>query len=285
MGKLSIILSLSVFFLVSCKTKIDFEKTDSGLEYYFVEKNDTTAKPNIGDALVLNMKIIWNDSLIFDTREIGVDYRLHLKEFSKGEIYEGLSMMHIGDSAIFRVDAFNFYQITAKIPAPSCLKKDDKLTFYVRLLKIMSPEDIKREIERKNRMKLKNEQALLQEYLQTNNIEQSPLESGLYYIKIEKGYGPKPEIGDSVTVHYKGKLTNNQPFDSSFKRGEPYTFLYGDTTLIQGWTEGIGLMNEGGVAQLIIPSTLAYGKEGAGYVIPPYSTLVFEIHLLEVKKN
>ncbi len=276
---------LILLFIISCKSKEKFDTTENGLEYHFVEESDTARQPQYGDAVVLNMKIVWNDSLIFDTKEIGVDYRIELKKPSEGSIYEGLAMMHLGDSAIFSVDAFDFYQVTADLPVPTCIKKDDKLKFYVRLLDIMTQEDIEKEIARIDRMKLKNEKDLLQDYLYANNISQSPVSSGLYYIEEKEGYGIKPELGDSVTVHYEGKLINNQPFDSSIKRNKPFKFLYGDTTLIKGWTEGIGMMKQGGVAKLIIPSNLAYGKVGAGNLVPPYATVIFEVHLLNVKKN
>lgn len=285
MTKLTYLLSSISILILSCNSSIKFDKTADGLEYYFVEKNDTAQMPQIGNALELDMQIYWNDSLLFDTRELGVIYRLELLPPYSGRLHEALAMLHCGDSAIFKIDAFNFYQITADLQAPSCIKKDDKLFFYVRLHNILTQEDIEREEERIDRMKRKNELSLLQDYLKINEMEIEPTPSGLYYTSIKEGNGVKPQPGDSVTVHYEGKFINNQPFDSSIKNNEPFTFMYGDTSFIKGWTEGIGMMKKGGVAQLIIPSTLGYGKEGAGYVIPPYSTLIFEIYLLDVKKN
>ncbi len=285
MNRIIYISSIIIILITSCKSKIKFKKSNSGLEYYFVSENDTAKSPTIGDALVLNMQIYWDDSLLFDSREISSVYRLQLKDSSSGCLHEGLAMMHLNDSAIFKISAFDFYQITADLPMPNCVKKDDKLYFYVKLMQILTPEDIQREIDRQDRMQLKNEQSLLRDYLRLSEIFIDPTQSGLYYIETKKGTGLKPEIGDSVTVHYEGKLITNQPFDSSIKRNQPFTFLYGDTSLIAGWTEGISYMQQGGVAQLIIPSTLAYGKDGLGSVIPPYSTLIFDIYLLKVKKN
>lgn len=275
-----------LLFLSSCKDQLNFQTTDSGLEYAFVEENTSNLLPKVGDGLVVDMKFYWNDSLLFDTREVALDYRIQLSESPRdGSIYEGFAMMHIGDSAIFKVDAYEFYQLTSAIPSPDCIHKGDKLVFYVRLINIMTAEDIQREFDRIERMKLKNEQDLLNDYLTSNDIDLDAKGSGIYINKIKKGTGKTPQIGDSITLHYEGTLINNEPFDSSIMRGEPFSFVYGDSTLIKGWTEGIGMMKEGGKATIIIPSNLAYGARGVGEVIPPYSTVIFEITLLKVKRN
>jgi len=284
MIKHSYILLSFILVIFSCKSKIEYSSTPTGLDYYFITHNDTAAKPEIGDALVLNMQIFWNDSLLFDTRELGITYRLELLPSTNGNLHEGLSMMNLGDSVIFRIDAFNFYQITAELAAPSCVKKGDKLTFHVSLMDILTPEDIQVEENRIDRMKIKNELSLLQDYLNLHEIDATPQANGLYYIETKKGTGPQPKPGDSVTVHYEGKFINNQPFDSSIGN-DPFTFKYGDSIFFTGWTQGIGMMKKGGTATLIIPSSLGYGKFGAGYVVPPYSTLIFDIYLIDVKRN
>lgn len=105
-------------------------------------------------------------------------------------------------------------------------------------------------------------------------------ESGLQYEVIEEGSGPSPEASDRVTVHYTGTLIDGTVFDSSRERGEPATFALNQ--VIPGWTEGLQLMNEGGHYKFYIPSDLAYGERGAGDVIEPGSTLIFDVELLEV---
>jgi len=105
-------------------------------------------------------------------------------------------------------------------------------------------------------------------------------ESGLQYEVISPGYGPQPSVQDMVKVHYKGSLIDGTEFDSSYSRGEPIEFpLYG---VIQGWTEGLQLMNTGSKFRLFIPSDLGYGPEGHGPQIPPNSTLIFEVELLDI---
>ena len=103
------------------------------------------------------------------------------------------------------------------------------------------------------------------------------------YEILEKGNGPKPTKGQQVSVHYAGFLLNGQKFDSSFDRHDPIQIAIGTGQVIRGWDEGIMLLNEGSTARLIIPSNLGYGPQGAGGVIPPNATLIFDVELMDVK--
>ncbi len=107
-------------------------------------------------------------------------------------------------------------------------------------------------------------------------------DSGLRYKIIQKGSGVQAEKGKSVSVHYEGSLDNGQVFDSSYRRKDPITFTLGIGQVIQGWDEGIALLQEGDKARFVIPSYLGYGERGAGGVIPPNATLVFDVELVKV---
>lgn len=108
-------------------------------------------------------------------------------------------------------------------------------------------------------------------------------ESGLRYKLIQTGSGAKAEKGKKVSVHYKGQLSDGQVFDSSYDRRQPIDFTLGIGQVIPGWDEGISLLRVGDKARLVIPSHLAYGSAGAGGVIPPDATLVFDVELMGVK--
>lgn len=121
-----------------------------------------------------------------------------------------------------------------------------------------------------------------EEFLTENGkrAEVKTLPSGLQYEVIKEGDGPMPERDDQVTVHYTGKLIDGTVFDSSVDRGEPATF--GVTQVIPGWVEALQLMKAGSKWRLFIPSNLAYGPNGAGNVIGPDSTLIFDVELINV---
>lgn len=108
--------------------------------------------------------------------------------------------------------------------------------------------------------------------------------SGLKYVDLVEGKGPIPQTGDKVTVNYVGRLEDGTKFDSSLDHGKPFSYIQGVTNLIPGWTEGVSTMKTGGKRKLIIPAKLGYGSAGAGDVIPPNATLIFEIELLNVEK-
>ncbi|MFT5754583.1 MAG: peptidyl-prolyl cis-trans isomerase A (cyclophilin A) [Flavobacterium sp.] len=108
-------------------------------------------------------------------------------------------------------------------------------------------------------------------------------ESGLRYKMIQKGNGTQAEKGKMVSVHYEGSLENGQVFDSSYKRKKPIDFQLGVGQVISGWDEGVALLKVGDKARFVIPSHLGYGSQGAGGVIPPDATLIFDVELMNVK--
>jgi len=104
--------------------------------------------------------------------------------------------------------------------------------------------------------------------------------SGLQYEVLREGNGKRPKATDKVRCHYEGTLIDGTVFDSSYQRNEPATFALNQ--VITGWTEGLQLMSEGGKYRFYIPYMLAYGEGGAGAMIPPFATLIFDVELLEV---
>ncbi len=113
------------------------------------------------------------------------------------------------------------------------------------------------------------------------NIVMTP--SGLQYVDIVEGTGEMPKKGQTVVVHYTGTLEDGRKFDSSRDRNQPFDFPLGAGRVIKGWDEGLSTMRVGGQRKLIIPPDLGYGSRGAGGVIPPNATLVFDVELLEIK--
>jgi FKBP-type peptidyl-prolyl cis-trans isomerase len=108
-------------------------------------------------------------------------------------------------------------------------------------------------------------------------------DSGLKYVDIKEGSGEAAKKGDTVDVHYTGWLKDGKKFDSSKDRNRAFSFTLGAGRVIKGWDEGVQGMKVGGVRKLIIPPDLAYGKRGAGNVIPPDAELTFEVELLKIR--
>jgi len=117
----------------------------------------------------------------------------------------------------------------------------------------------------------------------TTETKEVTTDSGLKYTDLQVGDGALAKAGDKVQVHYTGTLQNGQKFDSSRDRGRPFEFQVGVGQVIKGWDEGIAGMKVGGQRKLVIPANLGYGAGGAGGVIPPNATLLFDVELVGIK--
>ncbi len=130
--------------------------------------------------------------------------------------------------------------------------------------------------------RVEHEKAASKEALKEHTEGMQVTDSGLFYKITDSGKGKTPKKGQSVSVHYKGMLLDGTVFDSSYQRNEPITFPIGIGQVIPGWDEGILLLHEGDKARFVIPSELAYGSSGAGGVIPPNATLIFDVELVKI---
>lgn len=276
---------ISLLLVVACRNKLQFNKTKSGLEYVFIEKHEKNKAPQINDVMLLDVDFYWNDSLLVSTKNS--EYlRLQLHDYkTNGVLNEALQMMKVGDSAIFIIDAFYFNNITSQIPLPSCIRKGDVITLYVRFMKLYTQNEVLLEQERIKKIKLQNEQEVMNNYITTHNLKPKKLDCGIYYCQMKAGNGKTPRLGDSVTVHFDAKVINSEHFDDSKKHNKPYSFVLGDSTMVKGWTMGILNMREGEIAKIISPSAMAYGEKGVPDIVPPFSAVIFDIHLLKVKHN
>lgn len=118
---------------------------------------------------------------------------------------------------------------------------------------------------------------ILQDYFTKNNITAKKTASGLYYVVDVQGTAI--QNGENIQVNYEGKLLSGKKFDSSFDRGQPFSFNVGTGQVIKGWDQGIPLIGKGGKGTLYLPSLLGYGSNGAGRDIPPYAILIFRVEV------
>jgi FKBP-type peptidyl-prolyl cis-trans isomerase FkpA len=271
-----------VLFAFSCGSPDgDFKKHASGLAYRFFETHPEGKSAATGDIMVLSIRITNKEGKVYDQSGF---YRLQLgNPMFKGDFYTGLALLQEGDSACFRLDASAFFEKTRKRDLPVEFKAGDPVYIYLRFKNVLSADDLESEKENTYHTDFEQEMNLLKNYIELTNTTVKPSKSGIYYIEKKKGNGKKAERGSTVTVHYTGTTIDGKIFDSSLQRGKPITFILGQGQVIPGWDEGLQLMQAGGKARLIIPSNQAYGKDGFKDLILPYSTLVFEIELIDVK--
>jgi FKBP-type peptidyl-prolyl cis-trans isomerase len=277
---------LAGVFLTSCNQSRHpgFKKTDTGLYYKFYHRSNDTTKARLAEYALVKMVYGTSDSVLFDSRNLPATQRPMkipmIKSIYKGDIYEGLGMMHVGDSAVFQSNADSvFIKLFRMRKLPKFVDSTKDVYFAIKLVGVRTLQQMQAE-KSARMMKLQNTEAKEREaYLKKNNIKVKPSQDGLYFIPKKQGKGPHPQKGDKVSVHYTGYLLNGKKFDSSVDRGKPFEFTLGMHQVIPGWDEGIAMLRKGGSATLIIPSSLGYGTRNMG-PIPPFSTLVFDVKLV-----
>lgn len=269
------IVMLMAVTMISCSSNYPgYDKTASGLYYKLFKVSKDTIKPKPGDFVSLTMRYTYKDSVLFDSRTaMSTPVRFPLPESDfPGDIYEGIRMLSPGDSADFIVNADSLYMKTFRQPQrPPFVDSNSVIHFYVTLLSVDTPELMK-----------DKEMTQLQDYLRTHNISVSPFSSGLYYIETLAGKGQKVDTGSFVKVHFTVSLVDEKPLYSTYDRGEPMEFEFGQRFDTPGFEEGVSKMLKGGKATLVVPSAIAFGEMGRGAMVPPYSTIIYNVELVDI---
>lgn len=252
----------------------EYQSTKTGLEYKIVNCNSDALQPAEKDVVAIRLTYYNSNGQFIDNTPL---FKMQLKIKNEGQpsVEEGLTMMHKGDSAVFRLQSSQFN-------GSHIQDKDSLILVGVKLIDVIPYEEYLRDRADARIAGEKEEDQLLNEYLKREGIDIEPTMSGLYYIELRKGNGPAPTPGKLVTIHYEGCFLNGQIFDSSYDRHKLLQFKLGSMEVIQGLEEGIARMNKGGKSRLIIPSPLAYGDEQVGPV-PPFATLIFDVELVDVE--
>ena len=288
---------------ISCgnKTTSEFpgyDKVEEGLYVKYVSQNKEGRKVAVGDVLTMSMTYGTEDSSLFDTGLNGQPVQLRADSGKyEGDILTAFMNMKMGDSAAIIVNADSFFIKTAGMPAsPDFIDSAAMLYFTVGLTSVQSMEEVQAEADAKAADAEANEMVILNKYLADNNITTEPTESGLIFISKKKGTGKQAVAGAKVKVNYEGMFLDGKYFDTSLEEAAkangiynpqrpygPFEFDLGVGQVIKGWDEGIAMMKVGGKARFIIPSNLAYGANPPpGSPIKPFSTLIFDVELIEV---
>lgn len=286
----------AVAMLASCN-KDGWKTTDDGLGYKFLETNKDAQQVQMGDVLVGTCVLKLDDSVLFSLDQPDRMMMVNPPAF-KGDLTEGLLMMHLGDKVIFSVWADSVGKLGFRFPPFYKEGAGMKLYYEINLTDIITQEEIAQEqaVFAENMQKLKDEEReTLAAYVESNKIKATPDEDGLYIIVNKQGKGKKVEIGRDVAINYTGHLLDGKIFDTSIesvaknnniydpqRQYAPLSYTVGRMSLIRGWEKGVINQPEGSKLTLIVPSWLAYGQQGAGE-IPPNSPLIFDLEIVSVK--
>ena len=295
MNKITMLLGSAILVgLVSCNSsKFEgYTKAENGLHYKFYTHDEAGAKPSEGDGIAFKyiFKLKSNDSVLVNSSLVsqdgsGVTKFILPKSSFVGSLEDAMMMMCKNDSASFIVSADSFYMKTQKAKElPPFMKPGDFLVVEMKMVDIKSKAELaaNQKMQEEEMAKMAGgEKPLMEKYLTDNKITTTPTASGLIYIETIKGKGTLAKVGDEVTVQYRGTTLDGKEFDSSYGRPDPFKFIVGQQQVIPGWDEALQLMAKGGKAKIVLPSSIAYGARGAG-PIPPFSTLVFELELVNI---
>ena len=271
---LSFLLPLITIVLVaSCGPKQYYERTYNGLEYYFFKKNESAKKGDVGDIYVMNISVLnKRDSVIFS--EPGRFQRV--ESVYPGDFHEGLGMLHAGDSVGFILHVDSFFRMHG-LNTPIELKDDSTFKLYIGVQEILNPFE---HLVFMSEKELKQMKAFVERKQWTTVTDSSGI---MYEITEPNPDGAPIEIGDSVLLSYSYTTLNERIVDRT-RQDDTYKFQVGSPqSRVSGLSRLLMLMHDGERARAVIPFTEAFGEEGFGVIIPPYTTLVMDVKAEKVK--
>jgi len=307
--KLFILSIASVALITSCNHGGGSFQTDSktGVVYRFIKHDESGKTTDSGYAKVILSYFgkgkDGKDTMLFDSHKRGSDstgnLTIQLKKTFNGCLEQGLMMMAVGDSAEFQINADSLYLKTFHFPPdklPAGITGTTIYTFHIKLTKFLTKKDIMDEQRMANqkymeKMMLRKamEPSSIAEYLKKNHYENiQPDQDSIFYLHRENGSGKQIKEGDSLEIAYRGMLLNDTIFDQSGKGPDHanLVFMYSaKASLIPGWIKVLGTLHQGDNVKVLLPSAMGYGPRQAGPKILPYSPLVFDIKVVNVKSN
>jgi len=288
MNRNIIILLISLIFLNSCdyfSKYPGYKESKSGFYYKLEKFGESSQKAKPGDYITADISYLTiNDSLFFEGRR-----KLQITDPSyPGSIDECFLMLAQDEKATFIISAADFFGKTLETTVPEFLQATNEMKVSIDIIEVQTENDYYREKEA-----FLNwiedfgdyEKVILRQFIEQQKIAISPTTSGLFHLILKAGEGESVQIGDTVTVHYEGKFLNGKFFDSTKRRNSPFQFVYGKKwQVVSGLEEAIGRMKAGERSIFILPSQIAFGETGSSTgIIPPYTSTIFEVELLELK--
>ncbi|SOE21766.1 FKBP-type peptidyl-prolyl cis-trans isomerase [Spirosomataceae bacterium TFI 002] len=279
MKKIALFMCLCSGLFWACS---DFKVTttdDGDRIQYLVDEDGETAKE--GDMVTFDLLLRdQNDTTYRDTFKDGEPLQLNaMKGMGKGTFENAIFHLSKGDSAIVFVNVDSIFSKMQQ-PLPPGITAGSDLRFIVKVRDVMNPEQFTASLEKKREAEVAN----IKEYVAKNLAGADTLEQGVYYKVLNPGSGSMPERGNTVVVNYEGRLFDGNIFDQTRPGDSPFEFAVGTGAVIRGWDIVLMKMKKGEKATVVIPSAVAYGDRGAGGRIAPFTPLVFDIELVDIKK-
>lgn len=282
------VLLILLFTLYSCKEQAfnGFTLKENGIYFKLHKFGDSEIPVQVNSYVTFHISYATpNDSIFFEAIRKA---KIEKPEFA-GSIEECFLMLNEGDSASFLISADSFYLKTLQQPLPYFFPKKSYLKVNLGILSVKSEKEY--EQEKKEFLTWiedfgEYEKAILKKYLEKHNLIYSPSDTSIYKILVQKGDSLSIASGDTVLMHFEGYFLNGKLFDSTRKRREPFTWVVGtEWQIIKGLEKAVKTMHNGEKSIFIIPSYLAFGKTGSTTgIIPPYTSVVFEVEILKVGK-
>jgi FKBP-type peptidyl-prolyl cis-trans isomerase FkpA len=300
MKKQFLIQAAIIVALVSCKSGDSrfpgYEVTETGAFFKLEKAGDGKTPVNKGDVIFIHHTMTTDkDSILYDYKTMSKPGRPYAMRMApsvyKGDMFEMIYKMHVGDSASFAMRVDSMFEKYYKQPVEKFLDPKGFIIYHVKIDSLYTSAKVD-ELEKKNKAMqeayiehAKNaEDSLINKYLTDNKITVKPTPSGLYMDVKAKGKGAKIKKGDNVEVNYKGMLTDGRIFDASDRHDQAFVFPAGTGQVIPAWDEALLNMSVGERVLLVCPSKIAYGPNGYNG-IPPYAPLVFEMEVIGIKSD
>lgn len=297
----------AIFVHMRKKSPIPFIPGSSGTEYRMLERGKTAVEPSERDVILVDLTLSDAEGKSLEDIEEGIP--VSRNAFATGQeardkiLHEALGKLSAGDHVQYRVRAADWFGAQL---SEACrlyeIKEDAHLLVGLRAQSVMDQEAFARwTVEQKQKAataaseQLKHDRKIIQDYIKKHSLPAKSTPSGLHYAIDKPGFGARAHQGNTVKVHYTGRLLDGTVFDTSLpdvarrhnlydpKRNyQPLQFQLGVPGIIEGWQEGIALLHKGARARLLVPSGLAYGTQAVGDKIPANAVLLFEVELVDV---
>ena len=264
-----------------------YDKTESGVYIKYHQKGEEGLKPQLNDVVSVAMIYELKDTVLFNSDSLTEALRFPVIEPTfQGDLYAALSLLNVGDSVSIVFPADSFYMATAGLETlPEFVHAGEPMYFHVKLNSFQTDSEIQAEQHAMLEQMKAEEQLALSSFIEANQATINQKASGLIMVEEKVGKGALPKEGDVLKLNFSVGTLDGQMLFSTFERNEPMDVTFGEQFDTQGFDEGIGYIKKGGRSKLIVPSNLAFDSLGRGQIVAPYTTLVYDVEVLNIRSK